>query len=82
MYMKSLSYDGKEWYIESFCQNVGAGHGIKFLDYEACFSRYSKREFLIPVCKFDELMVLTGIQGVGKTSFIEKLALLLSGIVP
>ena len=29
-----------------------------------------------PECKFDELMVLTGIQGVGKTSFIEKLALL------
>ena len=28
-----------------------------------------------PGCKFDELMVLTGIQGVGKTSFIEKLAL-------
>ena len=28
-----------------------------------------------PGCKFDELMVLTGSQGVGKTSFIEKLAL-------
>ena len=28
-----------------------------------------------PGCKFDELMVLTGVQGVGKTSFIEKLAL-------
>jgi len=28
-----------------------------------------------PGCKFDELMVLTGCQGVGKTSFIEKLAL-------
>ena len=28
-----------------------------------------------PGCKFDELMILTGIQGVGKTSFIEKLAL-------
>ena len=29
-----------------------------------------------PGCKFDELMVLTGDQGAGKTSFIEKLALL------
>ncbi len=29
-----------------------------------------------PGCKFDEIMVLTGEQGVGKTSFIEKLALL------
>ena len=28
-----------------------------------------------PGCKFDELMVLTGIQGVGKTGFIEKLVL-------
>lgn len=28
-----------------------------------------------PECKFDELMALTGVQGVGKTSFIEKLAL-------
>ena len=28
-----------------------------------------------PGCKFDERMVLTGSQGVGKTSFIEKLAL-------
>ncbi len=28
-----------------------------------------------PGCKFDERMVLTGSQGVVKTSFIEKLAL-------
>lgn len=34
-----------------------------------------KRTFT-PGSKFDELMVLTGSQGVGKTSFIEKLALM------
>ena len=44
------------------------------MDYGTYVSRHGKRVF-DPGCKFDELMVLMGIQGAGKTSFIEKLAL-------
>lgn len=46
------------------------------MDHGAYVSRHGKESFY-PGCKFDELMVFTGIQGVGKISFIEKLALFL-----
>ena len=46
MYMKSLSYDGKEYIKKLLPKYLGADdNAIKFLDYEACFSRYGKESF-------------------------------------
>ncbi len=76
MYMKSLSYDGKEYIKKLLPKYLGAD--------DTALNSWIMKHVLVgmvkivfnPGCKFDELMVLTGIQGVGKTSFIEKLALL------
>ena len=76
MYMKSLSYDGKEYIKKLLPKYLGAD--------DTLLNSWIMKHVLVgmvkrvfnPGCKFDELMVLTGIQGVGKTSFIEKLALL------
>ncbi|EMD17085.1 hypothetical protein HMPREF9943_00648 [Eggerthia catenaformis OT 569 = DSM 20559] len=76
MYMKSLSYDGKA-YIKNLLSKYLGAEDTKLNAWimEHILVGMVKRVFN-PGCKFDELMVLTGIQGVGKTSFIEKLALL------
>lgn len=75
MYMKSLTYDGKEHISKLLSKYLGAE--------ETELNSWIMKHILVGMvkrvvhlgCKFDELMVLTGIQGVGKTSFIEKLAL-------
>ena len=75
MYMKSLTYGG-ESYISKLLPKYLGGEDTKLNAWimEHMLVGMVKRVFN-PGCKFDELMVLTGIQGVGKTSFIEKLAL-------
>ena len=75
MYMKSLTYDGKEHISKLLSKYLGA----EKIELNSWIMKHIlvgmvKRVFH-PGCKFDELMVLTGSQGVGKTSFIEKLAL-------
>lgn len=76
MYMKSLSYDGKEYIKKLLPKYLGAEDtALNSWIMKHVLVGMVKRVFN-PGCKFDELMVLTGIQGVGKTSFIEKLALL------
>jgi putative uncharacterized protein virE len=75
MYMKSLTYDGKEHISKLLSKYLGAE--------ETELNSWIMKHILVGMvkrvvhlgCKFDELMVLTGSQGVGKTSFIEKLAL-------
>ena len=64
MYMKALSYDGKEYIKKLLPKYLGA-------DDTALNSWIMKhvlvgmvKRFFNPGCKFDELMVLTGIQGV------------------
>lgn len=76
MYMNSLPYDGEKYIPKLLPKYLGA-EDTKLNDWimEHMLVDMVKRVFN-PGCKFDELMVLTGIQGVGKTSFIEKLALL------
>ena len=76
MYMESLHYDGQEYISKLLPKYLGA-EDTKLNSWimKHILVGMVKRAF-IPGCKFDELMVLTGIQGVGKTSFIEKLALL------
>lgn len=75
MYMKSLPYDG-ERYISKLLPKYLGPEDTKLNAWimEHMLVGMVKRVFNSG-CKFDELMVLTGIQGVG-TSFIEKLALL------
>ena len=75
LYMKSLSYDGGK-YIENLLPKYLGVEDTKLNSWimKHILVGMVKRVFH-PGCKFDELMVLTGIQGVGKTSFIEKLAL-------
>lgn len=76
MYLKSLEYDGNEYISMLLPKYLGAE--------DTPLNSWIIRHVLIgmvkrvfnPGCKFDELLVLTGEQGVGKTSFIEKLALL------
>lgn len=74
--MKSLSYDGGK-YIESLLSKYHGATSSKLNAWimEHILVGMVKRVFE-PGCKFDELMVLMGDQGAGKTSFIEKLALL------
>ena len=75
MYMKSLSYDGKKYISVLLPKYLGAENTkLNAWIMEHMLVGMVKRVFE-PGCKFDELMLLTGIQGVGKTSFIEKLAL-------
>ena len=76
MYMKSLSYDGKAYIKNLLSKYLGAKDtALNAWIMEHILVGMVKRVFN-PGCKFDELMVLTGIQGIVKTSFIEKLALL------
>ena len=75
MYMKSLAYDGESYISKLLPKYLGAEDTkLNAWIMEHMLVGMVKRVFN-PGCKFDELMVLTGIQGVGKTSFIEKLAL-------
>ena len=76
LYMKSLSYDGGK-YIENLLPKYLGATSSKLNAWimEHILVGMVKRVFE-PGCKFDELMVLTGDQGAGKTSFIERLALL------
>lgn len=75
MYMKSLPYDGERYISKLLPKYLGAEDTkLNAWIMEHMLVSMVKRVFN-PGCKFDELMVLTGIQGVGKTSFIEKLAL-------
>ena len=76
LYMKSLSYDGGK-YIENLLPKYLGASASKLNAWimKHILVGMVKRVFE-PGCKFDELMVLTGDQGAGKTSFIEKLALL------
>lgn len=75
MYMKSLPYDGERHIPKLLPKYLGAENTkLNAWIMEHMLVGMVKRVFN-PGCKFDELMVLTGIQGVGKTSFIEKLAL-------
>ena len=77
MYMKSLNYDGKDYIKNLLPKYLGAEDtALNAWIMEHILVGMVKRVFN-PGCKFDELMALTGIQGLGKTSFIEKLALLL-----
>lgn len=75
MYMESLPYDGQEYISKLLPKYLGA-EDTKLNSWimKHILVGMVKRAFN-PGCKFDELMVLTGGQGVGKTSFIEKLAL-------
>lgn len=76
MYMKSLSYDGKDYISKLLPKYLGADDtALNRWIMEHVLVGMVKRVF-IPGSKFDELMVLTGSQGVGKTSFIEKMALM------
>ena len=75
MYMKSLPYNGESYITKLLPKYLGAEDTkLNAWIMEHMLVGMVKRVFN-PGCKFDELMVLTGIQGVGKTSFIEKLAL-------
>lgn len=75
MYMKSLAYDGESYISKLLPKYLGAEDTkLNAWIMKHMLVGMVKRVFN-PGCKFDELMVLTGIQGVGKTSFIEKLAL-------
>ena len=66
MYMKSLTYDGKEHISKLLSKYLGAE--------ETELNSWIMKHILVgmvkrvfhPGCKFDELMVLTGSQGVGK----------------
>ena len=75
MYMKSLTYDGESYISKLLPKYLGA-EDTKLNSWimQHILVGMVKRAFN-PGCKFDELMVLTGVQGVGKTSFIEKLAM-------
>jgi predicted P-loop ATPase len=75
MHMKSLAYDGESHISKLLPKYLGAEDTkLNAWIMEHMLVGMVKRVFSLG-CKFDELMVLTGIQGIGKTSFIEKLAL-------
>lgn len=76
IYMKSLEFLGKGYIAKLLPKYLGADNSkLNEWIMKHVLVGMVKRVFN-PGCKFDELMVLTGVQGVGKTSFIERLALL------
>lgn len=65
MYMKSLNYDGKEYIKKLLPKYLGADDtALNSWIMKHVLVGMVKRVFN-PGCKFDELMVLTGVQGVG-----------------
>ena|GEM_PF-122045 len=70
MYMESLLYDGQEHISKLLPKYLGA-EDTKLNSWimKHILVGMVKRAFN-PGCKFDELMVLTGVQGVGKTTLI------------
>lgn len=75
LYIKSLEYDGEKHIEKLLPKYLGAKvNPLNNWIMEHMLVGMVKRIFE-PGCKFDEIMVLTGEQGLGKTSFIEKLAL-------
>lgn len=81
MYMESLHYDGQEYISKLLPKYLGA-EDTKLNSWimQHILVGMLKRAFN-PGCKFDELMVLTGVQDVGKTSFIENWHCFPNGIV-
>ena len=76
LYMKSLKYDGEDYISKLLPKYLGVNDtALNHWIMEHMLIGMVNRVFY-PGCKFDEIMVLIGEQGVGKTSFIEKLALL------
>lgn len=75
LYMKSLKHDGEDYISKLLPKYLGADDTLNQWIMEHMLIGMVNRVFH-PGCKFDEIMVLTGEQGVGKTSFIEKMALL------
>ena len=75
LYMKSLKYDEKDYISKLLPKYLGSDDtALNHWIMEHMLIGMVNRVFY-PGCKFDEIMALTGEQGVGKTSFIEKLAL-------
>lgn len=75
LYLESLSHDGEDYISKLLPKYLGAEDSkLNAWIMEHILVGMVKRIFE-PGCKFDELMVLTGVQGIGKTSFIERLAL-------
>lgn len=76
LYIKSLEYDGEK-HIEKLLPKYlrAKVNPLNNWIMEHMLVGMVKRIFE-PGCKFDEIMVLTGEQGIGKTTFIEKLALM------
>lgn len=80
MYMKSLPYDGKKYISKLLPKYLGAKDTkLNAWIMEHMLVGMVKRVFN-PGCKFDELMVLTGIQGVDKNSFIELVMKIISPV--
>lgn len=76
LYIKSLEYDGEKHIEKLLPKYLGAKvNPLNNWIMEHMLVGMVKRIFE-PGCKFDEIMVLTGEQGIGKTTFIEKLALM------
>lgn len=75
LYMNSLSYKGRGYIEKLMPKYLGVeDNSLNKWIAEHMLVGMVKRVFE-PGCKFNELVVLTGEQGVGKTSFIERLAL-------
>lgn len=76
LYLKSLVHDEEDYISKLLPKYLGAEDSkLNAWIMEHILVGMVKRIFE-PGCKFDELMVLTGAQGIGKTSFIERMALL------
>jgi len=75
LYIKSLKYDGGSYIEKLLPKYLGAEDNELNKWIMKHFMVGLVKRVLNPGCKFDEIMVLTGDQGIGKTSFIEKLAI-------
>src|SRR3712207_9190627 len=72
MYMKSLSYDGKEYIKKLLLKYLETENtALNFWIMKHVLVGMVKRVFN-PGCKFDELMVLTGVQEIGRASCRER----------
>jgi predicted P-loop ATPase len=73
-YLNGLKWDGKPRVDELFVKYCGAKDTVYHRAVAKCMMIAAVARVMQPGCKFDQIVVLEGAQGIGKSTFIQKLA--------
>lgn len=73
-YLKGLKWDGKERCEKLFIDNLGAEDNELNRKMTMKWMLAAVKRILVPGCKFDNMLVLQGGQGIGKSTMCERLS--------